>query len=128
MWKRVLGLRFLWDKEVDLSITFIRPIFCHLPRKYLSSPYPMLLLTLFGSGRFVEYLLERQDVQRAWKEHTEHAFVAGMADGTLPIESFKFYLIQDYLFLVRMLTAKHLLWARLTVIDSICKSKLFGSV
>lgn len=27
--------------------------------------------------------------------------MAGLADGTLPMESFKYYLIQDYLYLVR---------------------------
>lgn len=40
-------------------------------------------------------------MKSAWKEHTEHAFVAGLGDGTLPVESFKYYLIQDYLYLVR---------------------------
>ena len=55
---------------------------------------------MFFSGRFIEYVLEREDVQPAWKQHTEHDFVAGLADGTLPVESFKYYLIQDYLFLV----------------------------
>jgi len=50
--------------------------------------------------RFIEYILERPDVQQAWRNHTEHVFVAGLADGTLPLESFKYYLIQDYLFLV----------------------------
>jgi thiaminase len=48
----------------------------------------------------VEYLLERPDVQTAWREHTEHDFVAGLADGSLPVPSFKYYLIQDYLYLV----------------------------
>lgn len=51
-------------------------------------------------GRFLEYLLDRPDVQKAWRAHTEHKFIAGLADGTLPIESFKFYLVQDYLYLV----------------------------
>ncbi|CAG8955247.1 hypothetical protein HYFRA_00011229 [Hymenoscyphus fraxineus] len=62
----------------------------------------------FAPGRFIEYLLERSDVQKAWKEHTEHDFVAGMADGTLPIESFKYYLIQDYLYLIQFARANAL--------------------
>lgn len=53
------------------------------------------------SGRFIEYLLDRPDVYNAWQAHTEHKFVAGLADGTLPVVVFKNYLIQDYLFLVR---------------------------
>lgn len=51
-------------------------------------------------GRFLEYLLDRPDVQKAWRAHTEHEFVSGLANGTLPVEAFKNYLIQDYLYLV----------------------------
>jgi len=39
----------------------------------------------------MEYVLERPDVQKPWQEHTEHAFVAGLGDGNLPVESFKYY-------------------------------------
>ena len=45
--------------------------------------------------------MERKDVQEKWYKHVEHAFVAGLADGTLPVSAFKYYLVQDYLFLVR---------------------------
>jgi len=45
-------------------------------------------------------MLDREDVKGPWREHTEHDFVRQMADGTLPLEQFKYYLIQDYLFLV----------------------------
>lgn len=48
----------------------------------------------------MEYLLDRPDVKDAWKGHVEHGFVARLADGTLPIDMFKYYLIQDYLYLV----------------------------
>lgn len=53
-----------------------------------------------NSGRFLDYLLERPDVQRLWKKYTEHEFVARLGDGTLPVENFKEYLVQDYLYLV----------------------------
>jgi thiaminase len=52
------------------------------------------------SGYFIDYLLERKDVAGPWKEHTEHDFIKGLADGTLPVDKFKVYLIQDYLYLV----------------------------
>ena len=55
---------------------------------------------MYFSGRFVEYLLDRPDVKDIWRQYTEHDFVNKMADGTLPIEQFKYYLIQDYLYLV----------------------------
>ena len=35
-----------------------------------------------------------------WKADLKHPFVQGIADGSLPREKFKFYLIQDYLFLL----------------------------
>jgi thiaminase/transcriptional activator TenA len=41
----------------------------------------------------------------AWDGYTTHAFVRGLADGTLPEASFKHYLMQDYLFLVQFARA-----------------------
>ena len=55
------------------------------------------------SGGFIDYLLQRKDVQEPWKQYTEHAFVQQLGDGTLPTENFRYYLIQDYLFLVRQM-------------------------
>lgn len=57
------------------------------------------MLTI-ASGHFIEYVLAREDVRDVWKEHVEHDFVTKLANGTLPVEAFKQYLIQDYLFLV----------------------------
>lgn len=52
------------------------------------------------SGGFVDYLLDREDVKPAWHRYTHHEFVRQMGDGTLPREAFKYYMIQDYLYLV----------------------------
>jgi thiaminase/transcriptional activator TenA len=35
-----------------------------------------------------------------WRAYTEHAFTAGLVDGTLPEAAFRTYLVQDYLFLI----------------------------
>ena len=35
-----------------------------------------------------------------WEQYHSHPFVMGIADGTLPIEKFKYYIIQDYLYLL----------------------------
>ncbi len=35
-----------------------------------------------------------------WKEYNEHPFVRGIADGSLDKEKFKYYMIQDYLYLI----------------------------
>lgn len=48
----------------------------------------------------MEYLLDREDVKPAWHDYTHHEFVQRMGDGTLPPETFKYYMIQDYLYLV----------------------------
>jgi thiaminase len=53
-------------------------------------------------------LLDRDDIQRPWKQYTEHEFVQRMANNTLPVENFKYYMIQDYLFLVQFARANAL--------------------
>jgi len=40
-----------------------------------------------------------------WSAYTEHAFVKGMADGSLPEPCFRHYLGQDYLFLIQFARA-----------------------
>src|SRR5262245_9665768 len=40
-----------------------------------------------------------------WRAYTEHPFIAGLADGTLPEASFRHYLVQDYLFLIEFARA-----------------------
>lgn len=39
------------------------------------------------------------DAKEIWEGYHTHPFVSGIADGSLEIEKFKFYLIQDYLYL-----------------------------
>lgn len=40
-----------------------------------------------------------------WADYTNHAFVRGLADGTLPESAFRHYLAQDYLFLIHFARA-----------------------
>lgn len=61
---------------------------------------------MFLSDRFVEWLLERPDVAPVWDRFVNHPFVMAMGNGTLPLDSFKGYLVQDYLYLVRLTCAK----------------------
>ncbi|KFY23743.1 hypothetical protein V493_05665 [Pseudogymnoascus sp. VKM F-4281 (FW-2241)] len=76
----------------------------------------------FAPGRFIEYLLERPDVKGPWQKHTEHRFLEGIADGTLPVESFKNYLIQDYLYLVQYARATALAGYKARTLDEIATS------
>lgn len=58
------------------------------------------LIGTICSGRFIEYVLDRPDVQPVWQKFTHHEFVEGLGQGTLPLDRFKEYLVQDYLYLV----------------------------
>ncbi|KAG0296836.1 hypothetical protein BGZ98_000806 [Dissophora globulifera] len=53
--------------------------------------------TRYNLHPLTNYLLKACEVD--WKKYTEHEFVQGLADGTLPRESFIHYMKQDYLFL-----------------------------
>lgn len=50
------------------------------------------------ADRFTEHL--RQLVEPIWRAQHEHPFVRGIGDGTLDVETFKFWIRQDYLFLI----------------------------
>jgi thiaminase/transcriptional activator TenA len=50
------------------------------------------------SERFTDHL--RQRAIPVWEAQHEHPFVRGIGEGTLDIERFKFWLRQDYLFLI----------------------------
>ena len=47
----------------------------------------------------------KADEHRAWSAYTDHPFVVQMGEGTLPETAFRFYLIQDYLFLIQFARA-----------------------
>jgi thiaminase/transcriptional activator TenA len=42
----------------------------------------------------------RAKAQPIWDRELKHPFVRGLAEGTLPIDRFRFYLAQDYVFLI----------------------------
>ncbi|KAF4454726.1 putative thiamine biosynthesis protein thi-4 [Fusarium austroafricanum] len=76
----------------------------HGPLNHFHSTYTLP----FAPGYFIEWLLERPDVRDVWKEFLYHPFVMAMGDGTLPLESFKGYIIQDYLYLIHFSRANAL--------------------
>ncbi|OED44392.1 thiaminase II [Endozoicomonas sp. (ex Bugula neritina AB1)] len=47
----------------------------------------------------------RRACQKEWHDYCHHPFVQGIADGSLPLDSFKHYLQQDYLFLIHFARA-----------------------
>lgn len=76
----------------------------------------------FTPGKFVDYILSRDDVKGPWQEHTQHNFVRQMQDGTLPIDNFRTYLIQDYLFLIQFARANSLAAYKAKHIEDIDRS------
>ena len=42
----------------------------------------------------------KQDAQEIWNDIYQHPFVVELCEGTLPIEKFKYYVLQDYNYLV----------------------------
>ena len=51
------------------------------------------------------YARMKASCQQDWHDYCHHPFVQGMADGSLPLESFRHYLQQDYLFLIHFARA-----------------------
>lgn len=54
-----------------------------------------------------------------WRAYTEHEFVRLLADGSLPEESFRHYLVQDYLFLTQFARAYALAAYKSEALDDI---------
>lgn len=48
--------------------------------------------------KFSDVLFER--VKPIWEQNHQHPFVQGMGNGTLDKEKFRFYMVQDYLYLI----------------------------
>lgn len=50
----------------------------------------------------------KADAAAEWSSYVDHDFVRRMGDGSLPVEAFRFYLVQDYLFLIQFARANAL--------------------
>ncbi|WBA82334.1 TenA family protein [Endozoicomonas sp. GU-1] len=61
--------------------------------------------TLFLNDENTLYGRMKTACQEDWHNYCHHPFVLGMADGSLPIASFRHYLQQDYLFLIHFARA-----------------------
>ena len=55
----------------------------------------------FSSGHFIDYLIQRRDMNPLWNAFTQHKFVRAIGDGSLPLDVFKRFLVQDYLYLTQ---------------------------
>lgn len=76
----------------------------------------------FSKGRFIPWLLDRPDVKPTWQKYVRHPFARAMGDGSLPVEAFKEYLIQDYLYLVHFARTNALAGYKSNSIETIAAS------
>lgn len=76
----------------------------------------------FAPGSFIPYLLNHPKVKDLYRLYTSHPFTAQLGDGTLSLESFKFFLIQDYRYLVHYSRAHALAGFKAHDVDTIAKS------
>jgi len=69
--------------------------------------------------RFTEHL--RQKAAGLWEAQHQHPFVRGIGDGTLGLEKFKFWLRQDYVFLIEYARLLALAVARSPDLDTMTR-------
>ncbi|TGZ83786.1 phosphomethylpyrimidine kinase [Ascodesmis nigricans] len=79
----------------------------------------------FPSGKFIDYLIGHPTIQANWDAYTRHEFVQQLGAGTLDLEVFKFYLIQDYLFLIQFARANALAAYKSHDMSTIAESAAF---
>lgn len=63
------------------------------------------------------------DCAADWHAYTDHAFVRGLADGSLPEAAFRHYLTQDYLFLIHFARAFALAGYKAKSLEDIKRAK-----
>ena len=79
-------------------------------------------LVPYAPGRFIDWLLSRADVRPLWTAFTQHQFVQQVGDGSLSVEVFKNYIIQDYLYLTHFARTTSLTGYKSTSMDAIAAS------
>jgi len=60
----------------------------------------------------------RQDADPIWQGIIEHPFVVELYEGTLPMEKFKSYILQDYNYLVSLIEVLSIIASRATSLDA----------
>ncbi|MEW6299787.1 MAG: thiaminase II [Thermodesulfobacteriota bacterium] len=60
----------------------------------------------------------RQAALPIWQKTLAHPFVTGLGDGTLPLENFRFYMCQDYVFLIEYSRVLALATAKASDLDT----------
>ncbi len=61
----------------------------------------------------------RKDADHIWKRIFEHPFVVELYSGALPIDKFKFYILQDYNYLISAIKNFNIICSRAESVDAI---------
>ena len=59
----------------------------------------------------------RERAAGTWEREKAHPFILGIGDGTLPVEKFRYYMMQDYIFLVEFCRVVALAVAKAEMVD-----------
>lgn len=76
----------------------------------------------FVSGHFIDYLLSHPKVKPIWQQYVNHPFVQKLGRDELDLDSFKFFLVQDYLYLRHYARCHALAGFKAQELDVIAKS------
>jgi hydroxymethylpyrimidine kinase/phosphomethylpyrimidine kinase len=81
-----------------------------------------ILPSLFPPSSFLDYLIHHPSIAPTWHDYIHHPFVTAMANGNLPLHTFKAYLIQDYLYLTHFARTYSLAGYKSTSITQITRN------
>lgn len=76
----------------------------------------------FPKGRFLDYLKAHPKVAPLWAKYVDHPFTIELAKKELPLDAFKFFLKQDYLYLVQYSRAHSLAGFKSEDIEDVSRS------
>lgn len=76
----------------------------------------------FAKGHFLDYLKNHPKVAPLWDKYVNHPFTIQLARNELPLQSFRFFLKQDYIYLVHYSRAHSLAGFKSTNIDAVSQS------
>ncbi|KAG8632023.1 hypothetical protein KVT40_001163 [Elsinoe batatas] len=100
------------ETHISTSLSYITHcISTSLPLGHGSGPINHLSLIRplpFIPGSFITYLLTHPTIAPLWHTFTHHPFLTHLSAATLPLQSYKHYMTQDYLYLTHFARATSL--------------------
>ncbi|KAF4553679.1 Hydroxymethylpyrimidine/phosphomethylpyrimidine kinase 2-like protein [Elsinoe fawcettii] len=76
----------------------------------------------FIPGAFITYLLHHPLIAPLWHRFTHHPFLSALADSSLPLQSYKHYMTQDFLYLTHFARANALASYKASTLSQVAAS------